>query len=278
MEVIELNRRWLSNMGFFPRNKDKLKDKTILIYCEDIKINGDDTINFFIKMCKSYITNINIKICDDSDLIEKFKDIDYYFFVNFHNYTILDSEKVYLLSIRKYNINDDVLFENITIINNNNYYALEFHNRMSRQRCFKEDCVEGFVEKYKELLTNKKILVYYQHNYENRLRPLFYFVDLIKEKINFDYSLCPNYQEFKSKLNDYDIIFIKEDPYYSIDENNKKIEDIEYIKKEIPNNKDLFVFREEYDFIEKVGLCEIIRTNYNNTPWFIRFINRIEDY
>lgn len=296
-KLVELNKQWLNTFGFFPKNKDKLKDKTILVYCEDLNINGDDTINFFIKLCESYITNIKFKLCSEIDLIDKFNDIDYYFFVspdynkrnnqqsNFITENLFN-DKIYFLKIQKYN--NDVLIEQINIKNNNDLYALEFYNRMSRKRCYKEDCVEGFVDKYKDLLTNKKILVYYQYNFCERLRTLFYFVDLIRDKINFDYAVCSNYQEFKSKLNDYDVIFIKKEPYYyQLYENEINniatpigdgIKYLEDIKKEIPNNKDVLVFTEEYDYIDNVGLCEIIRTNYDYTSWLIRFINRIEDY
>lgn len=285
MELVELNRRWLNTFGFFPKNKDKLKDKTILIYCEDFNINGDDTINFFIKLCESYISNIKIKLCNDIDLIEKFNDIDYYYFVkpsavetnskhlNFIN-KYLTNDKLYLLSIQKYNIKEDILFEHINIRNNNYLYDLEFHNRMSRQRCLKEDCVEAFINDNKDILENKKILVYHQYKYGSRLHTLSYFTDLINEKINFKFCFCPTFDDFKDKLNDYDIFFIEEEPFYP-DYNIK--DEIEEFKKN-KDNKELFLFRTENDYINNVGLCEIIKCNYKNKNYFMRFINRIEDY
>lgn len=281
MEV-ELNKNWLNNIGFFPMNKDKLKDKTILVYCEDLNINGDDTINFFIKLCESYISNIKFKLCNDIDLIEKFNDIDYYFFVEPKNRNnkhcnfisnFLDYEKLYLLLIQKYNVKDDVLIEKIDIRNNNCCWILEFYNRMSRNRCLKEDCVEAFINDNKDLLENKKVLVYNQHKYCDRLRTLLYFMSLIRDKINFDFDVCFTFEEFKNKLNDYDIVFIKEEPYYPSNEIDKNIEDIKN-----DNNKDLFLFNVEYDYIDNAGLCEIIKSRHNINKYFIRFINRIEDY
>lgn len=280
-ELVELNKHWLNNSGFFPMNKDKLKDKTILIYCEDFNINGDDTINFFIRLCENYIPNIKIKICSDSDLIDKFNNIDYYFFVDFHNKQhpnslneLLYNDKSYLLIITKYNVKDNLLIEHINIRNNNYAYALEFHNRMSRNRCLKEDCVEAFINDNKDLLENKKVLVYHQYKYGSRLHTLSYFTDLINEKINFKFCFCPTFDDFKDKLNDYDIFFIEEEPFYP-DYNIK--DEIEELKKN-KDNKELFLFRTENDYINNVGLCEIIKCNYKNKSYFIRFINRIEDY
>ena len=138
---------WCKHQPFFYNNKETFKNKTILLYCENANCEGNETINFFTRLCELLFKNIIFVYCGDIDdfieKINKFDNINYYFFVepekrtpkhqNILNEYMLDKNKnMYLLNIKKFYEHINIEYPNY---DKNNFLHdwIRFFNRV-------EDC------------------------------------------------------------------------------------------------------------------------------------------
>ncbi|MBQ1496482.1 MAG: hypothetical protein IIZ40_03980 [Bacilli bacterium] len=290
---IEYNKKWMSHHPFIYNNKETFKNKQILLYCENCKkYNTNDTINFFTGFFEKLIDNAYFIYCGNiDDFIEKvnrFDNINYYFFVEPKDRTekhnnilekinIDDNKHLYLLHIDKYIINNNMLFEKITMIYKYiQYWGVSFINRKSEQRALNKDCFDHFINENKDILDNHKILIYNERQYFNRIRTLNFFTELCSKHFNnISFEWCYDLEDFNKKLNDCHILFINQ-PYNKTDEYNKMMDKIRY--------KRTYLFEINLDYNEEFnGLYEHIKIDYHNNKNeplhdLLRFLNRDEDY
>ena len=288
-EEINNNKNWVKYHPFIYNNKDKFNNKHILVYTEyDNKYN---TIYFFTKLCKSLLNVFDFIYCNNIDeFIELYDKYDYYFFVNPESdnrtqkhYNFIDkirsddNKKGYLLDISCSLINN-YLTENITIFHCSTVFYFNFVNRQAPNKAYCVDCLDHFINKNKDILQNKKVLVYDEYTFFNRIRTIFYFLGLCINKLNhFNYDCAHNLEEFNNKIKDYDIIFINQ-PYNKSNEYNNMMDNLRS-----DNNKRLYLFKIGLFYNEIVnGLYEDIDIeypNYDKNEFLrdrIRFINREE--
>lgn len=270
---------------FYNQNKNILPNKKIVIYNYYDGIDFHEfKINDLIDFCKEKFNNTFIIVKSYDEFIKIYDEYEYYFIIqNMKDdyYKIMnklrfdDKKRCYLIH---YNTKgkkiENVIWEYLTIQFPNYDKTQYLYSSLSlRYELYKNS---SFYLHYKDILTNKKVLIYYNHHLDG----LRFFMDKLKELFNLDCCETGNFEIFKEKAKDYNY-FIVENKWCS--DNNKDYENFynNLINDDIkPNNvikimydymfvenknklKEFFYITEEY------GYCK------NKQEFKINLVNRI---
>lgn len=272
--------------SFYNQNKDILPNKNIVFYYPYDNDYHEFKVNDLINLCKELFNNTFIIIKSYDELIKIYDEYEYYFIIQNKNddfYKVMnklrfdDKKRCYLIyyNTKGYKI-ENFIWEDLKIQFPNYDKTEHLYSCLTlRYELYKNT---SFYLHYKDILTNKKVLLFYNHHLDG----LRFFMDKLKELFNLEYEETGNFEKFKEKAKDYNY-FIVENKCFSSVNNNDYEKFYNYLINDInkPNNvikimydylydKDNNKLNEFFYITEENGYCA------NKQEFKIDLVNRVK--
>lgn len=264
--------------SFYNQNKDILPNKKIVLYYPYDNDYHEFKVNDLINLCKELFNNTFIIIKSYDELIKIYDEYEYYFVVQIlkdDNYNKImnklrfnDKKRCYLIYYTSKGYEIETLIWDDLKIQFPNYDKTEhLYSCLSlRYELYKNT---SFYLHYKDILTNQKVLLFYNHHLDG----LRFFMDKLKDLFNLDYYKASTFEEFKEKAKDYNY-FIVENKCFSSENNNY----YEFFYSDlINNNKQIIKISYDYLYDDKDNkLNEFFFISNGKENFKIDLVNRIK--